>query len=524
MHGRIKVKTTAEQQEEKRIEREKKAKAFTCGIKQVFEFRGCEDREEETMKLTEKLLSGNPDVYTLWNIRKEIFVNYQKRENENLDKLLNEELKFLQNCLLINPKSYGVWNHRHFVMNTMTTPNWLEELHLCNLFLKYDERNFHCWDYRRYVVRQSNVSPVDELEFTMKKITDNFSNYSAWHNRSKLLPLVHPDPEMSGRIDEPTLLKEFNLVQNAFFTDPNDQSAWFYQRWLLGRRDAKPRLLSVSLHRSETLYFVASFSHPVNLSQSTSSDFTINGEKIEMNWKPTEEVCNGISVDHSCVWIFNFSFLTEKVDVTFSFPEIDTCPPSLALVLPEGHSSAHLHWTVDRLTIREDSSHMFSDNHTIAKTSLLEGELESLNILLEEEPENKWTMLTIIFLMRALDGLKYVKETEDMLEKLIGIDGKRKGYYKDLRSKYRIEDKLQKLKDEKNVMEEIDLSAMDLTAFYYGQYFTSCKKINLSSNGLSNATFMPLLVGVENIISAGSSIDFDIKEHVSLLPLKMEIS
>ena len=44
-------------------------------------------------------------------------------------------------------------------------------------------------------------------------------------------------------------------------------------------------------------------------------------------------------------------------------------------------------------------------------------------------------MLTMVLLMRALDPLVYEQETDFYLEKLVEVDGFRKGYYKDL-SKY----------------------------------------------------------------------------------------
>ena len=63
------------------------------------------------------------------------------RVSEQMQELCKKELSFLKSCLGVNPKSYGVWHHREWVMDFMPIPDWSRELELCNLFLTYDERN-----------------------------------------------------------------------------------------------------------------------------------------------------------------------------------------------------------------------------------------------------------------------------------------------------------------------------------------------------------------------------------------------
>ncbi|KAF6026118.1 RABGGTA [Bugula neritina] len=321
-HGRLKVKTTEEQEEAKRIERLKKQKLYQAATDKIFAKRAAGEYDVEALKLTSGVLSKNPDVYTLWNYRKEIFNFLQKSvSSDELLAMFSDELTFLEECLKYNPKSYGSWEHRCYVMTHTPKPDWERELSLCNAFLSYDERNFHCWDYRRFIIKQSNVKPEDELKFTFEKIASNFSNYSSWHYRSKLLPqLFSAETNHSSGLQQSTLLEEMELVQNAFFTDPNDQSAWFYHRWLLGRVENSLELLNIDELLDKSL-MVLTFSMPVKVIETTSSSsvdlpfnwFSPSNERFSPVWcSVTGDRCTSVKVKHK-LQEYQFT-LTDVVD------------------------------------------------------------------------------------------------------------------------------------------------------------------------------------------------------------------
>jgi len=95
----------------------------------------------------------------------------------------------------------------------------------------------------------SKISPIlrTEWEYTTLKIQANFSNYSAFHYRSKLLPLLVQQDVDQMKINENETIPwydiynqklqyaqdELELIHQAIFTEPDDQTAWWYHRFIL---------------------------------------------------------------------------------------------------------------------------------------------------------------------------------------------------------------------------------------------------------------------------------------------------
>ncbi|EPQ03549.1 Geranylgeranyl transferase type-2 subunit alpha [Myotis brandtii] len=474
-HGRLKVKTSEEQAEAKRLEREQKLKLYRSATQTVFQKRQAGELDESVLELTSQILGANPDFATLWNCRREVLQRLEAQKSpEELAALVKAELGFLESCLRVNPKSYGTWHHRCWLLSRLPEPNWARELELCARFLEVDERNFHCWDYRRFVAAQAAVPPAEELAFTDSLIVRNFSNYSSWHYRSCLLPQLHPQPDSGpqGRLPEDVLLKELELVQNAFFTDPNDQSAWFYHRWLLGRADPQDALRCLHVSRDEACLTV-SFSRPLLVDSGMETLLLFADESpLAVEWR-TPDGRNRPSP----VWVSQDWWGIVGAEAGLGWDSQKS-----------GH---HEGWCRDSATDEQ----LFRCELSIEKSTVLQSELKSCKELQELEPENKWCLLTIILLMRALDPLLYEKETLQYFQTLKAsracgnrqgggpaVDPMRAAYLDDLRSKFLLENSV--LKMEYAEVRVLHLSHKDLTVLCHLEQLLLITHLDLSHNRL----------------------------------------
>jgi len=230
MHGRVRVKTTAEKEKEQREAEKEKIRQYSTLKDKVWQKYQSNVLDQGALEMTALLLGTNSELSTMWNYRRSILLEMEtNKAKEEMQLQYKAELKLVEDLLQKHHKSYWIWFHREWVTERMTSCDWNRELDLCTLLLKSDARNFHCWSYRRYVVKKAGISAESEFEFTTTKIEHDFSNYSAWHQRSVLIPKIYPPDNQEYRS---VLDNEFELIQNAFYTEPADQSAWIYHRWL----------------------------------------------------------------------------------------------------------------------------------------------------------------------------------------------------------------------------------------------------------------------------------------------------
>lgn len=256
-------------EEAKKLKQEKdkvKIANYRSLTEEVLNHRQHGELDDRVFQKTTNLLQLNPEFYTIWNVRREVMANLFKNNKFDKKESLEYDLNFVMSLLKRFPKCYWIWNHRIWCLYQllgMDEAKWEAELLICSKLLSMDSRNFLGWQYRRFIVDniekdifKTNASDseklllylkvnITEYNFAKSKINNNISNFSAWHNLTKLVPKIYhalhkldcesPWTEINLIFSSPRsiLNHELGLVKTGMYMDADDTSVWLYHRWLL---------------------------------------------------------------------------------------------------------------------------------------------------------------------------------------------------------------------------------------------------------------------------------------------------
>lgn len=508
MHGQVKVCRSPEQ-DARLFEIQKEAKRrFSVAVEEILEKRRAGIFELNILYNFDEVFELSPEMFTLWNYRRDILLSPVAVDSnvESRTSLFDNELSLTAKCLLKSPKSYATWHHRSWVMSHHPRPDWKSELDLCNRALKADDRNFHCWDYRRFVVKNAGTSCSDELNFTSNVLEENFSNYSAWHYRSGLVGAddeistvatpVSPPPNLGiYRKDEKSKLhlEELDLVHNAIFTDPKDQGPWFYYWWLLGR--------GVKNCYIRELYLSRSLQRAVLVFTSPKLKSAINHLHVDVVVIDTfANVCSvytpldlegwksALNDNVSAVWWFELpkaiidgrkvsvTVYSEEVSDGISPPVIEGSKPWLFCEMEADQKESLTRVALDP---RRLLNCLISPIH---EPSTLVGELEIVRELIALEHNNKWALLTLVSLLRYIRPTDYAKEIESYIKILQTVDSHRKRYYTDMTSAHATEDAL--VSSFAINSRTVNLSGVNLSRICCLDWCSLMTELNFSKNNL----------------------------------------
>jgi len=124
-----------------------------------------------------------------------------------------------------------VWHHRRLLLLRTRTP--AAELAFISRILQRDEKNYHTWAHRQWLLAFFNDDALwaGELDFVDTMMNKDVRNNSVWHHR---FFVVFQSGVREGEVDRERIVRrELIYVKQNISLAPNNASAWNYLRGVL---------------------------------------------------------------------------------------------------------------------------------------------------------------------------------------------------------------------------------------------------------------------------------------------------
>lgn len=167
----------------------------------------CNSNLTEELSRVAIIARSSPKNYQLWHHRRSLIEKIvgsitpaeQSTSNQALlNATLNNEISFIESILPLDDKNYHAWSHRQWLVRTF--PHLMEaELPLVNELLLIDVRNNSAWNHRMFVFETLSKKGVmnisSEIEWSLNHLDRAPHNESAWNFIRALLKHPECSPE-----------------------------------------------------------------------------------------------------------------------------------------------------------------------------------------------------------------------------------------------------------------------------------------------------------------------------------------
>lgn len=182
------------------------------------------DLSETTLTLTREMISMNNSSYTAWALRRKCL-------EEQDDTGILQEVGFVDDWCEKSPKNYQVWFHRRWLVEALlhrglkSIPDLISsECSALKRLIDTEPKHYHGWGHRMYIANLFSLfESHSELEFSIRYISQDVRNNSAWNHRRRAIR------------NHPYLLNdEIGFAVSQISLCLGNESAWVYLRSLEG--------------------------------------------------------------------------------------------------------------------------------------------------------------------------------------------------------------------------------------------------------------------------------------------------